>query len=280
MLLIAGSGAVDRDENLPQMRLDVLRQLAVQLASIGIASLRYDKRGVGQSGGDFLRAGFLDNVADAACALEALRHHAAIIPSQIMLLGHSEGAVIAVKLGGDGADVAGLVLLGCPAQQGEQVLAWQSARVAEGLTGINRWIVKLLRIDVPARQRRLLERIKRSTDDVMRSPRGGMLNAKWFREFMAYDPIDSFVRLRVPVLAITGAKDIQVDPADLTRMAVHARTDFTDHIVPDVNHILRYEPGRPSTSHYVQQVADPIDPRVVALILTWARARLRCPSLV
>jgi uncharacterized protein len=280
VLLIAGSGMVDRDENLPSLRLDVLRQLAAQLASIGVASLRYDKRGVGQSGGDFLRAGLLDNVADAACALAALRHHAAIIPTQVMLLGHSEGAVISVKLAGDGADVAGLVLLGCPAQQGEHVLAWQSARVAEGLTGFNRWLVKLLRINVTARQMRHLERIKNSTDDVMPSPRGGMLNAKWFREFMAYDPLDSFARLRAPVLAITGAKDIQVDPADLTRMAVHARTEFTHHVVPDVNHILRYEPGKPSTSNYVKQVTDPIDPRVVALILDWVRARVRCASPV
>jgi uncharacterized protein len=279
VLLIAGSGAVDRNEDLPTLRLDVLRQLASHLAGIGVASLRYDKRGVGQSGGDFFSAGLLDNVADAACALEALRRHPNIIPSQILLLGHSEGAVIAIKLGGDGADVAGLVLLGCPAQPGEQVLTWQSARVAEGLTGLNRWIVKLFRVNLQGRQRRLLDRLKHSTEAVMRNPRGGTINAKWFREFMAFDPLAAFVRVRVPVLAITGSKDIQVDPADLTRFAVHARSEFSYHIVPDVNHILRYDPAaRPSTSSYVQQVAQPVDPRVVELILSWTGARVRCAA--
>lgn len=278
VLLIAGSGAVDRNEDLPTLRLDVLRQLASHLAGIGVASLRYDKRGVGQSGGDFISAGFLENVDDAACALEALRRHPAIIPSQVLLLGHSEGAVIAIKLGGNGADIAGLVLLGCPSQRGEQVLEWQSARVAEGLTGLNRWIVKLFRINLAARQRRLLDRLKSSNEAVMRNPRGGAINAKWFREYMAFDPLDAFVRVRVPVLAITGSKDIQVDPGDLTRLAVHARSELTTHIVPDVNHILRYEPGKPSTSHYAQQVSQPVDPRVIELILSWTRARVRCAT--
>jgi len=71
-LLINGSGPLDRDSNMPGQTLDVARALATHLSQHGIASLRYDKRGVAASPGDFLRTGFDEEVLDARYAIDAL----------------------------------------------------------------------------------------------------------------------------------------------------------------------------------------------------------------
>ena len=95
------------------------------------------------------------------------------------------------------------------------------------------------------------------------------INAKWMREFLAYDPSVDLARIRRPILAVTGAKDIQVDPANLARMAELITAPFEPHVVPDVTHLLRRETGTPSISSYRKQVREPVDPRVVELILEW-----------
>ena len=68
-LLISGSGPIDRNSNFKRLQIDVMRQVADHLEAAGIASFRYDKRGVGESDGDYRSSGFLDNVADASTAL-------------------------------------------------------------------------------------------------------------------------------------------------------------------------------------------------------------------
>ena len=89
------------------------------------------------------------------------------------------------------------------------------------------------------------------------------------REFMAYDPSQDLPKIKVPVLAITGSKDIQVDPEDLKQMADIVQAPFEFHIVSDVNHILRNEEGDSSISRYKKQAKQPMDSRILQLILTW-----------
>ncbi len=115
VLLIPGSGQVDRDENAPKARLNALHEIAVALADHGIASLRVDKRGVGVSGGDYWETGFFDHVTDAAAALVFLRSQPEIRQDRVFLLGHSEGSLIATRLAATGSPVAGVILLAGPA---------------------------------------------------------------------------------------------------------------------------------------------------------------------
>ena len=110
-LLIAGSGPLDRDGSTRRLPLAVSRTLAEALAAIGVASLRYDKRGVGASSGTFLAAGLNDNIADARSALAALSALPEVDPARIILIGHSEGAIIAAALATDQPALAGVVLL-------------------------------------------------------------------------------------------------------------------------------------------------------------------------
>jgi fermentation-respiration switch protein FrsA (DUF1100 family) len=100
---------------------------------------------------------------------------------------------------------------------------------------------------------------------------GPEVNAKWFREFLAYDPEPDLAAVRAPVLAITGEKEIQVDPADLARMAELVPGDFESHLVPGLTHLLRAEADEPGLKTYKQQVQRPVDDRVITYVLTWLK---------
>jgi pimeloyl-ACP methyl ester carboxylesterase len=274
VVLIPGSGMVDRNENTKKLAIDVFGQLALYLADRGVATLRYDKAGVGASEGDFYDSGFFDHVDDASSALAYLKSRAEIRPDLTFLLGHSEGALIATRLAGTGAKVAGAILLAGSARSGEELLRWQLLQVVKGMRGFNKWLIDLFHIDVVKSQARQLDKIKRSTKNVYRAQLFTKINAKWMREFLAYNPAADMPNIHVPVLAITGSKDIQVDPADLDRMAELVPAEFEKHEVPDVTHLLRAEPGEPSLSTYKAQVRQPVDGRVLSLIATWLKAHV------
>ncbi len=269
VLLVPGSGQVDRDENHKSLRLNVFPEIARHLAEHGIATLRYDKRGVGASEGDFWATGFYDNVSDASSALCFLQEQEDILLGRAFVCGHSEGALIATRLAAEGAGVAGIILLSGTAQPGEDVIRWQAGKVMKGMRGPIKWLIKLLRIDVIKTQQKQIDKIKRSSRDWYRTQIIAKVNAKWMREFMAYDPSEDLPRIRVPVLAVTGSKDIQVNPQDLRRMSELVREDFEWHEVPDVSHILRAEEGEPSVSTYKKQARQPVDSRVLQLISDW-----------
>ena len=95
------------------------------------------------------------------------------------------------------------------------------------------------------------------------------VNAKWFREFLAYDPADDLPKIDVPVLAITGEKDLQVDPADLAVVAELAGGPVETHLVPDLTHSLRRQPGAPSLTRFKQEVREPVDAEVLTTVREW-----------
>ena len=266
-LLISGSGPLDRDSNTKRLRIDVMRQVAEHLATVGIASFRYDKRGIGASSGDYHATGFWDNVADARSALTALRARPEVDADRIVVIGHSEGALIASELAADG-EVAGVVLLAGAAQTGEQVLRWQARRVAESLPGPARVVLKLLRKDVVAMQDKRLTQLERSTDDVIRM-QFVKVNAKWFREFLVHDAADTLRRIRTPVLAITGAKDIQVDPDDVARIEGLVAGPFRGRVVPELTHLLRTTTEPPSVKTYRRHAKRPVDAALLDTIGRW-----------
>jgi hypothetical protein len=146
--------------------------------------------------------------------------------------------------------------------------------VAKTLTGFNAWLVKLLHIDIVKSQRKALEKVKRSQKDWYRSQLVAKANAKWMREFLAYDPADDLRRIRVPILAVTGAKDIQVDPENLARMAELVTAPFEAHVASDVTHLLRTDSGRGGLAAYKEQMKRPVDPRVRDLIVDWLRRQI------
>ena len=269
VLFIPGSGQVDRDENHKKLRLNVFHDLAESLCACDFASLRYDKRGVGASSGNYWKTGFYDNIGDAQAAMAFLKEQERIDSNRIFLLGHSEGAYIATKIAADSTDMSGIILLAGGAQSGEETLKWQALKVVDGMKGLNKWLINVLHLNVAKSQQKQIDKIKKSHKDWIRVQLIVKLNAKWMREFLAYNPVEDLMTISVPVLAITGSKDIQVNPEDLKLMEELVRSPFEYHILPDVTHLLRKEQGVASISNYRKLVQEPIDERIPEIICNW-----------
>jgi len=273
VLLLTGSGPLDRDSNHKKMRFGVTAQLAAALAEAGVASFRYDKRGVGASAGDWRANGLWDNVDDAAAAIAMLRERPEVDEARLVVAGHSEGAVQAVALGARDRTVAGLVLLSAAARSGEEVLRWQAGAILPTLPRPVRLLLRALRVDLVQRVTKNHAKLKATTADVSRLGLA-KYNAKWFREFMAYNPADDLAKVEVPILAITGSKDLQVDPADLAVIAGTAAGPVETHLVPDLTHSLRRQPAAPSLSLYKKELREPVDAEVLELVVSWLRRQV------
>jgi alpha/beta superfamily hydrolase len=278
-LLIPGSGRTDRDSNARlsgglTLRAGITGAVAQALGEAQVSTLRYDKRGVGASAGDYLRIGMAERLADARAALGWLADHAAGVP--LLVIGHSEGAYYAAQLAAEG-HAAGIVLLAGSARRGEEVLVWQTAKVAAGLTPTARMVLRLLRTDVVRSQRKALDRILASTDDVIRL-QGRRMNARWVRDFAAYEPAEALARVAVPVLAITGGHDLQVPPDDVDAIGRLVRGPFEGHVVGDLSHVLRPDPDSVGPRGYRRAVREPVDPEALGLITDWVTGRWGRPA--
>ena len=140
------------------------------------------------------------------------------------------------------------------------------------------WLIKLFRIHVRKSQQKQLDKIKASTKNWYRLRLVVKINAKWFREFMAYNPAEEMPKIQAPVLALTGSKDIQVDPADLDVMAGLIQAPFESHVLPDITHLLRSEPGAPTFFNYKKQIKQPVAPIVLDTISDWLRKKVPLPG--
>ena len=274
VLFIAGSGEVDRNENHKKMPMNVFNELTGQLTAQGLATLRYDKRGVGKSEGHFLSTGFFDNVRDAQSALGYLKQHENIDSNKIFIAGHSEGAYTAVKIAAEERGIAGVILIAGGARKGEEELMWQAEQVIGSLKGFTKWLVSALHIDPSKSQRKVIDKIYQSDKDWFRVQVVNKINAKWMREFLDYDPAPDLAGITVPVLAINGSKDIQVDPGNLDIMDEIVKAPFEKYLVPNVTHMLREEGNKQGLSGYKQQVGKPVDPRITSAVINWLKANL------
>jgi len=139
--------------------------------------------------------------------------------------------------------------------------------------------MKLLRTDPAAQQRKSLDRLEASTTDIIRM-QGVRVNARWFREFLAFDPRPALGAVTIPVLAITGDKDLQVDPADLDVIATTVRGQVTVRRVPDLTHILRRDPAPPNLRAYRALLKQPVDAVVLSDISRWIESVTQNPATV
>jgi uncharacterized protein len=270
-LMISGGGKTDRDSDvkLPlgqTLRGGITRAVAEALAAARVSSLRYDKRGVGASGGDYYTAGMPRRLADARAALGWLADRNPGLP--LLVIGHSEGTFYAAELAAEDARVAGIVLLAGPARSGGVTLSWQTEQLAARMPAATRLVLRLMRTDVVSAQRKNQARIMASTADVMRL-QGTKVNARWIRDFVALDPSEALSRVAVPVLAITGGHDLQVPPADIQVMGKLVRGPFEGHVVGDLSHMLRPDPDAVGPRGYRRAARQPVSGEVLGLITGW-----------
>jgi uncharacterized protein len=270
-VLITGSGRTDRnsDVRLPfgqVLRADITAAVAAALAPVRVTTLRYDKRGVGASGGNFYATGMDQRLADAAAALDWLAARQPGVP--LLTIGHSEGAYHAARLAVDDERVAGAVLLAGSTRPGGEELAWQTEQIASRLPASARFFLKLMRTDAVSAQRKNQQKIMASADDVLRL-QGTKVAARWFRDFVRYDPAPVLTRVSVPVLAITGGHDLQVPPADIETMGKLVAGPFEGHVASDLSHLLRSDPDCLGPRGYRRAGREPVSAEVLTLITDW-----------
>jgi hypothetical protein len=233
-LIIAGSGPTDRDGNNPLgVHSDVYRKLAWALAQRGIASVRYDKRGIGASSfsGDPAAVTFGDFVDDAVAGARALATDRRF--TKLVLVGHSEGALLAERAANLGAPVAGVVTMAGTGRPLTTVLREQLARQLDSaqLAAYDRTMAAYL-ADGPMPAVGLSLRM--------------LLNPtvrRFLRTESALDPAAEARRLPVPLLVLQGATDIQVGVADAEALRA-ARPDAEVHVLPETSHMFVHAASR------------------------------------
>ncbi len=278
MILIAGSGPHDRDEELAGHRPFLI--IADVLTREGIAVLRYDKRGIGGSTGSVDRSTTLDFAGDTQAAIAYLKSRKEIDARKIGLLGHSEGAMIAPYVANHSQDVAWLVLLAAPATLGEETLINQSSLIGQvgGLSEpqllasltFDREAYDLVRKEkVPAEAgERLKSLLKESGLDAAMPPAAletqlRMLTSPWFRFFLDYDPVPVLQALKTPTLALYGQKDLQVPPkfnVTTFKKALEAagNKDYEVKELPELNHLFQHAySGSPAEYSAIEETFSP-----------------------
>ena len=208
-LILGGSWPLDRDGNVKRMRVGVSRYLADVFGDLGWASLRYDKRGVGESSGDYLSTGLFEELDDARAAHRWLVSQPNV--EKTIVVGHSMGASLAVELAVDEPEISGVVMLAGRARLGEEVLSWQTNKIKDDV--VPKPIAAVMRLfgtDVVKQQAKAVKKLKASTTDVARVNLA-KTNAKWMREMIAYDPPPSLRKARQQIRRVESKRG-QKDP--------------------------------------------------------------------
>lgn len=276
VLLLHGSGPLDRNENTKFAKMNVFKLLSDSLCENGFAVLRYDKRGVGESKGNFYEAGLYDFVSDAEAAFAFLKTHPNIDPSRIFLLGHSEGCTLAVLLQLR-QKARGLILLAGACESLKTTIIRQGEQASRDVQTMSGWkgtFFRLLKIPekIAKQQAVLFDRIERSSQAVIRV-KGQKIPAKWLREHFQYNVFNDLPKITCPVLAITGSKDVQVLPEHARIFAENVSGVSEFHIIENMNHILRYQEGEINMltlkQTYKRLFKQPLDQRLIEDVVSW-----------
>jgi len=301
VLLITGSGPQDRDEMVLGHRPFLV--IADHLTRQGIAILRLDDRGVGESTGDFASATTDDFVSDADAALAFLRARKDIDPKRIGLLGHSEGGLTGPIVAAKDPGVAFIVLLAAPGVPMEQLLIRQSCDVArqsgfpdaklKELEASNRKVFATLKsIDDPAEAERQIRAVldaqmaklspaEREPFKAVGDAQIKMMTSPWFRQLLKYDPAPTLAKVKCPVLAICGEKDVQVSAKEnLDAIGAALRTggnrDVTIAELQGLNHLL--QTCQTGAVWEYNTIEETIAPHALKQIGDWVRDRAITPS--
>lgn len=294
VLLISGSGPQDRDETLLGHRPFLV--LADYLTRRGIAVLRVDDRGVGKSTGDFAQATSEDFASDVLAGVEYLKSRKEIDPKKIGLIGHSEGGIIAPIVAVQSSDVAFIILMAGTGLTGEEILYLQAALIARAEGASDEAIAKNRSL-----QEQLFTVLKEEPDDAVAEKRlrtiyedtlsEAELSEKekeiaeaaaeaeiqrilspWFLYFLTYDPRPTLMKVKCPVLAINGEKDLQIPPKENLpaieeALKLGGNNNYTIKELSGLNHLFQTaQTGSPSEYASIEET---ISPTALKIISDW-----------
>lgn len=276
VLMVHGSGPLDRDENMKGQQLNIFNAIAHAMAACGIASLRYDKRGCGSSRGDFMKAGHSDLIQDAMRCLDTMAKLDCVSGNDLYILGHSEGCIIAPQVALHRPSVAGLILL-CPfVEHIESVMLRQAAQLEkemDSLPGIPGFLYRVLFAIIGrprASQRRLIQKVRESDYPIVRT---GLTRfpAKWLREMLELDAESIFASTCTPMMLIGGEKDLQCNPRDVFRIAEVAQSQSETLLIENMTHLLRVDEGPATILGSARLSSQAVEPVVIEKTIQWIR---------
>jgi pimeloyl-ACP methyl ester carboxylesterase len=278
ILMIPGMGNVDRDENFMFLPMNILKDLSQVITQEGFVTLRYDKRGVGKSGGSFYRMSFWDLVEDAKAALDFLKNQPYVDKERIIVLGHSEGAIIASALYGK-EPVDGMILLCGLAHSLEEVIERRKNRVLQDLDhirGIKGLMFRLFQAKEILNHQYWAAKKKIMKDNrrVIRI-KGKKLNAQWLREHFQYNVMEDLRKIDCPTLVLGGSADVQAASSQVEEIAQAIKGPVESHVIHNLSHILRKDQTTSSVLggvlDYWKQVEKPIDLEVMQILIQWLK---------
>jgi len=274
VLMLAGSGELDRNENGARLQLNIFNEIAHVLAENNIASFRYDKRGCAESDGVYNETGFFDLVDDARACLSAVRNFSETAQSEVLLLGHSEGALIAASLAVTDKGIKGLILLNPFLESLEKTLERQlnnTLAEIDQLEGFKGSVIRMfLRIngDQIKKQRKFMQKVRKSSADSIKIKRT-VVNAKWLREHQRIKPEEIYAKVHAPTLSIGGSKDVQCLPQDAHDIVSLIEAPTESQVMEDLTHIARLDSQPASTFRYKELTEQPIARQVPELMIRW-----------
>jgi pimeloyl-ACP methyl ester carboxylesterase len=293
-ILIHGSGRNDRNGTFA----GTFHLLADYLTRQGIAVLRYDKRGVGESTGDYGEATTIDFASDVKAGIDFLKKDSRIDPESIGLIGHSEGGVIAPLVASETDDVAFMVIMAGLGQTFGDAAAYMRTDYARSIgkteseaAVIHSWYSQFYELagavdDTVQRQIKIHEAynnlpaadkdvIAWAEDDISREVKGTYWI--WFHEALKLRPQKYFKESSCPTLAITGEKDRQANPKEnlpiIEQSLGEGRCkDYTVAELPELNHLFQTaETG--AVSEY-EKIPEIIAPMALQTISDWMEERV------
>lgn len=301
-LLVTGSGSQNRDEEIFGHK--PFKVIADHLTRKGIAVLRYDDRGIGDSGGSPARSSTADFAGDARSAIEYLLRRSDLDHSKIGVIGHSEGGMIAFMLASSHSDISFIVSLAGSGVDGKTILLEQSEYIAS-LSGAPQSVLednnivmsKVYDIVIASESYQAWEEeaLKFTTEhysgkEGVEYSEADIENGKqkllssipesaytWMRYFITYDPAPLFELIKCPVLALNGEKDCQV-LAEKNISAIKAglhtsgNTRTTTMILPGLNHLFQNcETGLPNEYGVIEET---FDQKTLDIMSDWVRQQV------
>jgi pimeloyl-ACP methyl ester carboxylesterase len=253
-LLITGSGPQNRDEEI--MGHKPFLVLADHLTKQGIAVLRVDDRGVGQTSGDASTATSADNTSDVVAGIDYLKSRADINLKKIGLIGHSEGGMIAPMVASQSRDISFIVLLAGVGLPGDKLHRRQSEDIMHQAKVSEEEINKALILNDRIYMLLKAEKDNPSIDDKLTALLSEMAQGRdvsgfvkaysspWFRYFINFNPEPYLQKVKCPVLALNGSKDIQVAAKENlaaieTAVKSNGNKKVTTKEIPDLNHLFQ-----------------------------------------
>ncbi|NWF88205.1 MAG: alpha/beta hydrolase [Ignavibacteriaceae bacterium] len=295
VIMISGSGGQNRDEELLGHKPFLV--IADYLTKNGYAVLRYDDRGIAKSTGDHSLATTEDFAADALFAVDYLKTRSEINHSKIGLIGHSEGGLIAPMAAVQSDDVSFIVLMAGPGIPGDSILYLQGVLIQRAEGKSEDEIAKSMSI-----QREVFQMIKQSDDDAalkskleekfwneyplmnddekkqLGDPKVYVemqiktITSPWFKYFVKYDPLLTLEKVKCPVLAINGEKDLQVPPfenlyAIETALEKGGNKNYEIKMLTGLNHL--FQTSKTGAISEYGQLEETISPLALEAMLSW-----------